>query len=377
MTYHLALSSCFDLENIKQDAQVGKRPAHVIFDISRLLNAQIHQPNKDFLLPIHFVYEKIIGCRRYWSLARELSSTLRSDDVVYCTDENVGLPIAALCGVRENGPKVVVFVHNLNRLRGRLALKLFEIGKRVDLFITANQEQADFLRDYLDLPKNRVCLFPYQPTDTSFFTPSFASSHKSRPLIVSGGLEQRDYRTLARATQSLNVDVKICAVSPTKTVISQTFPKVIPANMSYRYYDWNSLVQLYRDADIVAIALYPNNFQAGLSTLFEALACRKPVIITRAPGIIQELIDSKAVLGVNPGDSEGLNQAISSLLENPKQGEALAQKGYQLVLERYNCQIYVKALVEQLTNIYSDRLSGLQLELSLNSALVKALNSEE
>ncbi|MGB3655191.1 MAG: glycosyltransferase family 4 protein [Rivularia sp. (in: cyanobacteria)] len=368
MTYHLALSGCFDLENIKQDIQIGKRPAHVIFDISRLLNAQIHQPNKDFLLPIHLVYEKIIGCRRYWSLARELSSTLRSDDVVYCTDENVGLPIAALCGVRENGPKVVVFIHNLNRLRGRLALKLFEIGKRVDLFITANQEQADFLRDYLDLPKNRVCLFPYQPTDTSFFTPSFASSHKSRPLIVSGGLEQRDYRTLARATQSLNVDVKICAVSPTKTVISQTFPKVIPANMSYRYYDWNSLVQLYRDADIVAIALYPNNFQAGLSTLFEALACGKPVIITRAPGIIQELIDSKAVWGVNPGDSEGLKQAISSLLENPKQGEALAQKGYQLVLERYNCQIYVKALVEQ--------LSGLQLKLSLNSAPVKALKSK-
>ena len=251
-----------------------------------------------------------------------------------------------------------MFVHNLNRLRGRLALKLFEIAKRVDLFIAANQEQADFLRDYLDLP-DRVCLFPYQPTDISFFTPSFASSHKSRPLIVSGGLEQRDYRTLARATQSLNVDVKICAASPTKTVNSQTFPKVIPANMSYRYYDWNSLVQLYRDADIVAIALYPNNFQAGLSTLFEALACGKPVIITRAPGIIQELIDEKAVWGVNPGDSEGLNQAINSLLANPKQGEALAEKGYQLVLERYNCHMYVKALVEQLTNVYSNRLSGL------------------
>ena len=49
MTYHLALSSCFDLEDIKQDIQIGKRPIHVIFDISRLLNAQIHQPNKDFL----------------------------------------------------------------------------------------------------------------------------------------------------------------------------------------------------------------------------------------------------------------------------------------------------------------------------------------
>ncbi|MEA5595392.1 glycosyltransferase family 4 protein [Rivularia sp. UHCC 0363] len=350
MAYHLALSSCFDLEHIKQDAQVGKSPAHVIFEISRLLNAKIHQPCKYFLLPVDLVREKIIGCRHSWALARQLSIRLTGDDVIFCTDENVGLPIAALCGGREKGAKVVVFIHNLNRPRGRLALKLFGIRKRVDLFMTANQEQADFLRDYLDLPENRVCLFPYQPTDISFFTPK-ASKDKLRPVIVSGGLEQRDYRTLVRATESLNVDVKICAASPTKTVDSRTFPKVIPANVSYGYYDWKSLVQLYCDADIVVVPLYPNNFQAGLSTLFEALACRKPVIITRASGIIQELIDAKAVLGVNPNDSEGLNQAINSLLGNPKQGEALAAKGYQLVIEQYNHHVYVKALVEQLTNI--------------------------
>ena len=351
MTYHLALNSLVDLEHLKQDARIGKRPVHVIFEISRLLNTKIHQPSESFLLPIYAVHEKIIGSRRNWLLAHKLSSLLTANDIVFCTDENIGLPIARVCGGRNDGPKVVVFVHNLNRPRGRLALKLFNIRKRVDLFMTANSEQADFLRNYLDLPENRVCLFPYQPVDTSFFTPKPASSHKLRPLIVSGGLEQRDYRTLAKATESLNVDVKISAVSPTKKLNSQAFPDVIPANMSYGYYDWNSLLQLYRDADIVAIALYENNFQAGLSTLFEALACRKPVIITISPGIIQELIDAEAVLGVNPNDSNGLNQAIDNLLKNPKQSEALAEKGYLTVLERYNRHVYVKALIEQLSRV--------------------------
>ena len=353
MTYHLVISTCIDLEDINRDVQLGKCPAPVMFDVSRLLKAKINQPTKSFL-PINLMPAKIIRLHQNWTLARKLSINITEDDVIFCTNETVGLPIAALCGGREKRPKVVLFIHNLNRPRGRLALKLFDIRKRVDLFMTASPQQADFLRDYLDLPENRVCLFPYQPTDTSFFTPILASSHKSRPLIVSGGLEQRDYRTLARATKSLNVDVKICAASPVKTVNSQTFPKVVPANMSYRHYDWNSLVELYRDADIVAIILYQNNFLAGLSTLFEALACRKPVIITRAGGIIQELIDAKAVLAVNPGDSDGLNQAINSLLKSPKQSEALAEKGYQLVLERYNRHIYVKALVEQLTNFYNN-----------------------
>lgn len=307
------------------------------------------------MLPIDLVYEKIIGSKHHWSLARKLSSELARNDVIFCIDESVGIPIATFCGGRHGRPKVVVFIHNLNRPRGRLALKLFRIRNRVDLFLTASIDQADFLRDYLNLPKNRVCLFPYQPTDTSFFTPKSASPNKSRPLIVSGGLEQRDYRTLARATESLNVDVKISAVSPAKILTSRCFPKVLPANMSYGFYDWNSLVQLYCDADIVVITLYPNNFQAGLSTLFEALACRKPVIITRGSGIIQELIDAKAVWGVNSGDSQGLSQAINSLLKNPKQAEALAEIGYQLVLKQYNNHIYVEALIEQLVNIHSSQ----------------------
>lgn len=351
MTYHLAISSFVNLEDIKLEAQIGKRPAHVIFDIRQQLNAKIHQSNEIFSLPTYSIYENIIGRRQDWLLARNLSSILTNKDIVFCADEYVGLPVAALCGGREKGPKIAVFIHNLNRLRERLVLKLFQIRERVDLLMSANPQQVDFLRDYLNLPEHRVCLFPYQPTDTSFFTPKLALSKKSRPLIVSGGLEQRDYRTLARATESLNVDVKICTASPVKTVNSRTFPKVIPANISHRYYDWNSLVQLYCDADIVAIALYENNFQAGLSTLFEALACRKPVVITRSPGIIQELIDAKAVLGVNPGDSEGLRQAIVSLLENSKQREDLAEKGYLLVHSRYNHHVYVKALVEQLTSI--------------------------
>lgn len=355
MTYHLALGCLDDLEVISQQTQVGKCPGHLMLDVARLLNAKIHQPNDDFLLPIDYVCEKLIGNRHNWCLARKLSNEINHNDVIFCTDESIGIPVAKYCGEKRKGLKIVVFVHNLDRLRGRLALKLFKVRQHIDLFMTANENQTYFLRHYLDIAENRVCQFPHQPTDISFFKPKPSFLKKSRPLIVSGGLEQRDYQTLIRATESLNVDVRISAASPTQTVNSRTFPQVIPANMSYRYYEWDSLLQLYRNADIVVISLFQNNFQAGLSTLFEALACGKPVIITRSQGIIQELIDEKAVLGVNPGDYQGLRQAINSLLADSKQSQAIAEKGYQLVLERYNSQVYVKALVEQLRNVSTEQ----------------------
>ncbi|MEO1429924.1 MAG: glycosyl transferase, partial [Cyanobacteria bacterium J06633_8] len=69
MTYHLALSSFVNLEEISKDAEVGKCPAHVIFDVSRRLNATIHQANSNFLIPMHLICESIIGCRKHWNLA--------------------------------------------------------------------------------------------------------------------------------------------------------------------------------------------------------------------------------------------------------------------------------------------------------------------
>ena len=51
-------------------------------------------------------------------------------------------------------------------------------------------------------------------------------------MIVSVGLEQRDYRTLAAATADMDVDVKISGFSEDAEVLQRSFPDVLPANMS-------------------------------------------------------------------------------------------------------------------------------------------------
>ncbi|GAX40649.1 putative glycosyl transferase [Tolypothrix sp. NIES-4075] len=350
--YHIALNNRFDLEQMNRDAQADKSPSHVMWDISQLLKATVYQPGEEPLLPLDRIRACISSRPEHWALARKLSSILKEDDVIFCTGEDIGFAIASLCGDRLHSPKIVVFIRNINRPRSRLLLKLFQLADRVDLFLTDNPALANFLRDYLGVAPNRVRLFCEQPTDISFFTPGLASANKKRPIIASGGLEKRDYGTLAEATRSLDVDVNICAFSPNATTLSRTFPKAIPANMSYRYYDWYELRQLYRDADVVAITLFPNNYQAGLSTMFEAMACRRPVIITQTPGIINDIINYGSVIGVNPGDFVELKAAILSLINNPKKAETIAQQGYELVRNHYNHNTYIKALVTTLTSKY-------------------------
>jgi glycosyltransferase involved in cell wall biosynthesis len=351
LNYHIVLSRTFDLESIARNAKAGTYPCHVMWEASQILNASIHMPKLGDIQPFDRVRSRFIGNPEHWSLARILSPQLTDKDVVFCTGEDISIPVAKLCGTKKKCPKIIVLTHNINRPRVRLALKLFPISHKVDLFLTYTPSLSKFLRQYLHLPENQVCLFAEQPTDITFFTPGSPSQNQKRPLIASAGLEKRDYRTLAAATQDLDVDVKICAVSPNATANTQAFPQELPSNMSCRHYEWLELVQLYRDANIVAIPLFKNNYQAGLSTMFEAIACRRSVIITKSPGIIQDFIEAGIVNGVNEGDAEDLRRAIVRLLKNPEQADLQAQKGYELVVQKYNHQRYIETFVKYMRSL--------------------------
>ena len=258
------------MANIALNAQAGKNPSHIMWEIGQLLKAQIHQPINVKILPKDKILSKIIASPVHWALARQLSEQLKEDDVIYCDGEQLGIPIANLCSKKHNRPKIATLFHNINRPRGYLALNLLKVAQSIDLFVTGTASQREFLRQYLKLPEQRIYQIASHPsTDTSFFTPKPISQKKVRPLIASGGLEKRDYKTLANAIQDLDIDVKICAFSPNKTLSKRMFPKVIPSNMSCDFYEWCDLMQLYCDADLVVIPLLKNNYQAGLTTLFD------------------------------------------------------------------------------------------------------------
>lgn len=219
-----------------------------------------------------------------------------------------------------------------------------------DCFISNARSQLDFLGDYLGVPESRLLMLPEQ-TDTAFFTPGTPTPDKRRPIIASVGLEKRDYRPLAEATADLDVDVKISGFSKDAIAMAQAFPETLPANMSRRFYSWSELVQLYRDADIVAVTVTENKFCAGLTSMLEAMATRRPVVVTRTQGLADYLAPPGIATVVNPGDAEGLRNAIANLLNNPQAAEAQAIRGYELILKQHNSEQYIEALAARLASL--------------------------
>ncbi|MBW4596542.1 MAG: glycosyltransferase family 4 protein [Brasilonema angustatum HA4187-MV1] len=348
--YHIVLHRPIDLEKIATEAENNKCPRHVMWSLKQRLNASIYTPEGYQDSFADKLLSKIAGSPEHWAMARALSSRLESDDIVFCNSEVGGIQIATLCGAKRSRPKIAVFFHNIDRPRGRLALKLFNLASKIDLFLACSQRQVTFLRDYLNLPASRVH-FVWEQTDLKFFAPKSASPKKSRPMIASVGLEQRDYRSLAAATANLDVDVKISGFSNDALLLKRAFPEELPRNMSRRFYEWPDLVQLYRDADIIVVSIFENGYAAGIQALMEAMACRRPVIVTRTQGLDQYIAETDAVIMVKPENVEDLKQAITYLLNNPQEADALAERGYRLALSRHDSDQYVNYITKELKQL--------------------------
>ncbi len=349
MRYHIVLQRSLDLDEIAQSVAAQEEPAYGMAMLAQRLNAQIQMPKDLPVSQLDQLYAKVLGPAQIWAFARSLATQLGSDDCLFVPSEGGGVQVATVCGAKRDRPKLAVFVHNLNRPRGRVALKLWNLAKRVDLFVACSQFQIDFLRRYLNLPESKV-MFTWASADLDFFTPGPTSPDKTRPLIASVGLEQRDYQTLGAATADLDIDVKISGFSKDAQSLAKTFPDPLPANMSRRFYPWPELVQLYRDADVVVVSVRDNPYAAGVSTLIEAMACQRPIVATATAGL-QDYLDPDAVITVKPGDAAGMREAIVYLLQHPEDAASRAQRGYQLAQERYGLDRYCRELADRLQSL--------------------------
>jgi hypothetical protein len=93
--------------------------------------------------------------------------------------------------------------------------------------------------------------------------------------------------------------------------LSQAFPDTMPENMSRKFYSWPDLVQLYRDADVIAVCLADNKYAAGVQGLLEAMAYKRPAVITGTQGIVDYLAAPDIAKVVDVPDAAGCARLTS------------------------------------------------------------------
>ena len=113
-------------------------------------------------------------------------------------------------------------------------------------------------------------------------------------MICAVGQELRDYPTLVEAVRGLDVDVVIAAASPWSKRAGQLRRASTSRRTSTsRGFDLFDLRQLYADAAFVVVPLQETDFQAGITTILEAMSMGRAVVCTRTTGQTDTIVDGE------------------------------------------------------------------------------------
>lgn len=352
MKYYIVLTSVHAERIKKEVSATAQLPQSDLSLLAQKLDATFITPESYPIKLIDKIRANLAGTPENWAFARALASQLEPDDIVFCPGEEIGIPLAGICNKRSNRPKIVIWFHRITGLKARLALKLFNTARSVDLAVVSSNPNKAFLQNYLHLSEKQL-LFWWHPINIDYFASKTAAAINSRPLIVSSGLEQRNYSVLAAATANLDVDVKIAGFSQFQSRVAKNLPQVMPANMTNQKYSLPELVKLYHSADLVVLCLKENDGTSGVTVLLEAMACRKAIICTRTTGLSDYLDNQQAILTVDPGDVAGLQTAILYLLNNPEEAKLRGEQAYKLARERSNLENQADTLAKFIQSLES------------------------
>lgn len=267
-------------------------------------------------------------------------------DVVFANGENIGIPLAGLFKARRRRPGHVVIGHRLSAPKKRLFLKALH-GEIDGIFVYATSQQV-YAEQTLGVPAGKLHLIPFH-ADSKFYRPMPDYPVENR--ICSAGLEWRDYPTLIEAVRGLDVDVRLAAASPWSKHGNETAARTLPPNVSARRYSYLELRRLYASSRFVVVPLYENDFQAGVTTMLEAMAMGKAVIATRTSGQRDVIEDGVNGLYVPPGDVKAWREAILQLLASPERAAALGARARETIVSRMSLDLWVARIADVVSEV--------------------------
>ena len=164
--------------------------------------------------------------------------------------------------------------------------------------------------------------------------------------VVSAGKTNRDHDVLAQAVIDLNCEVEIyCSMD------SRPTREPVPENVLVSYRPnreiaicYPKLVRVYEEASVICIPLKSVDSLAGLTSLMDALALGRPVIMTRNRYVDIDIEALGFGLWVEPGDVPGWRLAISTVLENPALALEMGGKAAELGKQWFTIQRFSEDL---------------------------------
>ena len=295
--------------------------------------------------------------RSGWRSMLHVAAALRrlaGVDVVFSDGEHVGIPLAIAMRTLKIDTPHLVLGHHLTTPAKEKVFRRLRPDLGMSRILVHSPLQGELAHRELGIPSEKLVVIPYY-ADASFWRPSTLAEE---PLVVSAGREHRDYRTLAQACAELKGRVFVAAGSVHSPASADRRPERWPANFEHGFADYATLRDLYARARVVVVPVLETDFQAGITTVLEAMAMGKAVVATATRGQAGAVRDGINGLTVAPGDVRALRQAVTYLFENPGERARLGRAARQAVLDDFSVESYGRLLARHFEELAGASLAA-------------------
>jgi glycosyltransferase involved in cell wall biosynthesis len=223
------------------------------------------------------------------------------------------------------------------REKGKRALYRNVYGTAVGLVGWSNWVKASFVEDY-GYPEEDVAVIP-PGVDLEQFTAGDRSHELPRLLFVGGDFERKGGSLL------LDVFRRRLRGRAQLILVTRDAVKPEPGVQVHRDVKANSkaLRDLYATSDIFVLPTLADCFSL---VCMEALAAGLPVVSTNVGGIPDIVLEGKTGRLLNPGDGEGLGDALESLVNQPQLRREMGERGRVDAVGRFDARENARRLFE-------------------------------
>ncbi|MEW5943817.1 MAG: glycosyltransferase family 4 protein [Pseudomonadota bacterium] len=344
----------------------GTYPGHHLWGVSHLgeygVDVEILPHEKFAALNDHWRFQRLLNMNRLETLAldQQLRVLLRSGyDLVYsgCQTHTSLLARLRALGIFRK-PLVAVIHHPV-----QATAENERFVKAHDKLICLSKKVEDKLKNDFSIPDGKSITLEWG-ADLAFYDAGRAwdgnSAAEDPPLVVSAGKAKRDYNTLVESARNLDCRVQIyCSESSAPSVAD------MPDNVQARYgpkgsnaVSYREVLQEYKKAHLIAIPMAEVDALAGLTSLLDAMAMGKAVVMTRNDYIDIDIEKEGIGIWVAPGDVNQWRTAISYLLSHPGEAMEMGRRSRLLCEEKYDIRLFASKLAD----VFRDVLSPKQRE---------------
>lgn len=232
------------------------------------------------------------------------------------------------------------------------------VHTHIDKIILWSSVQKRFANEFLKIPESKTILVGRR-VDQNFWRPANIPTD----MICSSGQEMRDYPTLIKALDGLDIKCHI-ATGALRGELFDTVKAIsamgeLPKNISVGMLPFDELRKLYGRSRFVVIPLRQTDTDNGVTVIEESMAMGKAVICTRTNGQVDIIQENVTGIFVPPYDPKALRDAILYLWNNPEIAKKMGEEGRKHIEKYHTIDKFVDSVKEVIDEVISDHSRSL------------------